>query len=109
MIGTWRIISVAAMGLSGFWGHRPADNGAMARPLPRLTPAEIAAVIAIAWDDKPPFHAVLARHGLNPGQVLQLLKRELTPNAFKVWKARILSSPAPGRSGAPRGGPKAGR
>ena len=81
----------------------------MARPLPRLTPTEIEAVIATAWDDKPPFHTVLAQHGLNAGQVVQLLKRQLTPNAFKVWKARTQAGPGPAGTGARRGGPKPGR
>lgn len=75
----------------------------MARPLPRLSPTEIEAVIATAWDDQPPFYRVLAQHGLNEGQVLQLLKRQLTPNAFKVWKARALAGPGPRRSGAKAG------
>lgn len=60
----------------------------MAKPVPRLTPDEIQRIIATAWDDRPPFAAVLRQHGLSPGQVVQLLKRELTPNAFKIWKAR---------------------
>ncbi len=60
----------------------------MAKPVPRLSPEEIASVIAIAWDDKPPYTAVLRSHGLSPGQVVQLLKRELTPSAFKTWTAR---------------------
>lgn len=78
----------------------------MARPLPRLTPAEIEAVIATAWDDRPPFHAVLARHGLNEGQVVQLLRQQLTANAFRTWKARI-AGPGPGPARR-RAGPKAG-
>ena len=65
----------------------------MAKPVPRLTPAEIQRVIEIAWDDRPPFPAVLRSHGLSPGQVVQLLKRELTPNAFKVWTARTRGAP----------------
>jgi uncharacterized protein (TIGR03643 family) len=60
----------------------------MAKPIPRLTPEEIQAVIATAWDDRPPFHAVLLRHGVSHGQLVQLLKRELTPNAFKLWMAK---------------------
>ena len=60
----------------------------MAKPVPRLSAEEIQRVIATAWDDRPPFAAVLRTHGLSPGQVVQLLKRELTPNAFKIWKAR---------------------
>ena len=66
----------------------------MAKPVPRLTPEEIQRVIEIAWDDRPPFAAVLRSHGLSPGQVVQLLKRELTPNAFKVWTARTKAAPA---------------
>ena len=67
----------------------------MAKPVPHLNPEEIQRVIATAWDDKPPFDAVLRQHGLNHGQVVQLLKRELTPNAYKVWVARTKGSAAP--------------
>jgi phosphoserine/homoserine phosphotransferase len=37
--------------------------------------------------------ALLRQHGLNPGQVVQLLKRELTPNAYRVWIARTKAKP----------------
>lgn len=60
----------------------------MAKPVPRLAPAEIQRVIATAWDDHPPFNAVLMSHGLTQGQLVQLLKRELTPSAYKLWCAR---------------------
>jgi uncharacterized protein (TIGR03643 family) len=60
----------------------------MAKPVPRLSAAEIERVIATAWDDRPPFRAVLMAHGLTEGQLVQLLKRELTPNAYKLWRAR---------------------
>jgi uncharacterized protein (TIGR03643 family) len=60
----------------------------MAKPVPRLTPAEIQRVIVTAWDDHPPFNAVLMAHGLTEGQLVQLLKRALTPNAFKTWSVR---------------------
>ena len=84
------------------------DNQPMARPVPRMTAAEIERVIATAWDDRPPYKAVLVGHGLTPGQMVQLLKRELTPNAFKVWTARtrgplITAHPATGRVAPKRG------
>ena len=66
----------------------------MAKPVPRLTAAEIARVIATAWDDHPPFNAVLLSHGLTQGQLVQLLKRELTPNAYKLWVARTRGAKA---------------
>jgi uncharacterized protein (TIGR03643 family) len=66
----------------------------MAKPVPRLTPAEIERVIATAWDDRPPFNAVLMAHGLTEGQLVQLLRRALTPNAFKLWRARAQGAKA---------------
>ena len=80
----------------------------MAKPIPRLSPTEIEAIIKTAWDDRPPFRAVLMQHGLEPGQVVQLLKRELTSNAFKVWTARTkgVVSAAPTRYETPKPKPK---
>jgi uncharacterized protein (TIGR03643 family) len=75
----------------------------MAKPVPRLSAAEIARIIEMAWDDRPPFNAVLMSHGLSEGQLVQLLKRELTPNAFKVWSARAHGTPGP-RPKPPRPG-----
>ena len=79
----------------------------MAKPVPRLSAEQIQRIIATAWDDRPPFDAVLREHGLDHGQVVQLLKRELTPNAFKVWTARTrgLAGPAPTATRGPRRGP----
>jgi uncharacterized protein (TIGR03643 family) len=72
----------------------------MAKTVPALTPAEIARVLEIAWNDRPPFRAVLMSHGLSPGQVVQLLKRELTPSAFKIWTERSRRGPQPHKSRA---------
>ena len=80
----------------------------MAKPIPRLSPTEIEAIIKTAWDDRPPFRTVLMQHGIEPGQVVQLLKRELTSNAFKVWTARTkgVVSAAPTRYETPKPKPK---
>ena len=76
----------------------------MARPVPRLTPEQIAQVIATAWDDRPPFNTVLARHGLGPGELVRLLRQQLTPSAFKLWSARTRSGAAPVRRAPRRAG-----
>ncbi|MES2959104.1 MAG: DUF2805 domain-containing protein [Pseudomonadota bacterium] len=76
----------------------------MAKTVPPLSPEQIARTIEVAWDDRPPFNRVLRECGLSHGQVVQLLKRELTPNAFKVWTER--SRTARGQP-APRGAVKA--
>ncbi len=70
----------------------------MAKPVPRLSAADIQRVIATAWDDRPPYHRVLVEHGLSQGQLVQLLKRELTPSAYKLWTARGREAGAPKRA-----------
>jgi uncharacterized protein (TIGR03643 family) len=81
----------------------------MAKPVPRLSAADIQRVISIAWDDRPPFQAVLLNTGLSPGQLVQLLKRELTPSAFKLWSARTRGTAAPSKPPAKRAPAKPGR
>ena len=77
----------------------------MAKPVPRLTPEEIARAIEIVWDDKPPFRAAMTRLGLTSGQVVQLMKRELTPAAFRFWTARTRSAATAPARPAPRRAP----
>ena len=71
----------------------------MAKTVPSLSAEQIARAIEVAWDDRPPFNRVLRECGLSHGQVVQLLKRELTPNAFKIWTARTRTAKGqpPGR------------
>ncbi len=74
----------------------------MAKTVPPLTAAQIAGTIEVAWDDRPPFNRVLRECGLSHGQVVQLLRRELTPNAFKAWTARTKNARGAPPKAAPR-------
>jgi len=49
----------------------------MAKPIPRLSPADIAQILDTAWQAPDPLTAVLYAHGLSEGQLVQLLRREL--------------------------------
>jgi uncharacterized protein (TIGR03643 family) len=60
----------------------------MAQPIPRLSPDAIKRVVAAAWDDFPPYDRIRLEHGVGPGALFQLMKRELSPAAFKLWSAR---------------------
>ena len=66
----------------------PFELVTMAKPIPRLTSDEVSLIVSTAWEDKVPFHQVLMQHGLSQGQLVPLMKRELTPSAFKLWKQR---------------------
>lgn len=90
-----------------YCGAALTDNRAMAKTVPPLTAEQIARAIEVAWDDRPPFNRVLRECSLSHGQVVQLLKRELTPTAFRAWTARTQAArgqPAgPTRRTPPRG------
>ena len=75
----------------------------MAKPIPRLSSADIARVIEIAWADPDPLTRLLFSHGLTEGQVIQLLRRELSSTAYKLWSQRLKQ---PGGKAAPRAGGK---
>lgn len=67
----------------------------MAKPIPRLSPEEIQRIVKTAWDDTPPYNAVLMNHALGQGELVQLMKRELTPTAYKQWAAKAKGVKAP--------------
>ncbi len=67
----------------------------MAKPIPRLSAEEIKRVVATAWTDLPPYSKVLMEHGLGQGELVQLMKRELTPTAYKQWAAQGKGVKAP--------------
>jgi len=67
----------------------------MAKTAPRLSPEEIKRVIATAFDDVPPYGRVMLEHGIGHGELVALLKRELTPAAYKLWAARGKTAKAP--------------
>ena len=67
----------------------------MAKPAPKLSPEEIKRVIATAFEDIPPYTKVLLLHDIGHGALVALLKRELTPAAYKLWSARGRASKGP--------------
>ena len=75
----------------------------MAKPVPRLSPTDLARVLEIAWADPDPLNRLLFSHGLTEGQIVQLMKRELTPPAYKLWSQKLK---APSGKPVARGGTK---
>lgn len=60
----------------------------MAKTAPKLSPEDVKRVVATAFDDTPPYNRVLLMHGIGHGELVALMKRELTPVAYKTWAAR---------------------
>ena len=64
----------------------------MHNELPRrnsdLTCSEIDRVIQMAWEDRTAFDAITQQFGLTCGQVIKLMRRELKPSSFRLWRRR---------------------
>ena len=57
-------------------------------PSGELTRGQIDRVIMMAWEDRTSFDAIRDQFGLTPGEVVKLMRREMTANSFKMWRKR---------------------
>ncbi|MDJ0918892.1 MAG: TIGR03643 family protein [Woeseiaceae bacterium] len=46
-------------------------------------------IIEMAWEDRTPFEAIEAQFGLNESSTTRLMRQELSPAAFRRWRARV--------------------
>jgi len=54
-----------------------------------LLDEQIDRVIEMAWEDRTPFDAILSQFGLNEQDVIKLMRREMKPSSFKMWRTRV--------------------
>jgi len=58
-------------------------------PLGGLTQGDISAVIQMAWEDRTSFETIQERFGLSESHVVRLMRQELNPGSFVVWRVRM--------------------
>lgn len=54
-----------------------------------LTPEMQSRVIEMAWEDRTPFEAIEAQFGLNEQAVVALMRAQMKPASFRMWRARM--------------------
>lgn len=54
-----------------------------------LTEQDTDRIIEMAWEDRTPFDAILAQFGLSEQAVIELMRRELKPSSWRMWRARV--------------------
>ncbi len=52
-------------------------------------PDELSRIIEMAWEDRTPFEAIDYTYGLSEQEVIQLMRRELKPSSFRLWRKRV--------------------
>ena len=56
---------------------------------PALTEADIDRIIEMGWEDRTPFEAIELQFGLAEKDVIELMRREMKPSSFRMWRARM--------------------
>ena len=51
--------------------------------------SEISRIIEMAWEDRTPFEAIHAAYGLSESQVIKLMRQEIKPRSFQIWRKRV--------------------
>lgn len=54
-----------------------------------LSIGDVDRVIEMAWEDRTPFEAIETQFGLNESQVISLMRKEMKPSSFKLWRKRV--------------------
>jgi uncharacterized protein (TIGR03643 family) len=55
----------------------------------QLTIGDISAVIQMAWEDRTTFETIKERSGMSESEVIKIMRSELKPSAFKLWRKRM--------------------
>lgn len=56
---------------------------------PVLSEVDIDRIIEMAWEDRTPFDAILVQFGLKEQQVIELMRREMKPSSWRMWRERV--------------------
>ncbi|MEN9671202.1 MAG: hypothetical protein RL018_1479 [Pseudomonadota bacterium] len=57
--------------------------------LASLSAGDISAVIQMAWEDRTSFETIHERVGLSESDVIRLMRHELNPSSYRLWRMRM--------------------
>ena len=57
--------------------------------LASLSLGDVSAVIQMAWEDRTTFETIYERIGLTEPEVIRLMRTELNPSSFRLWRMRM--------------------
>lgn len=60
-------------------------------PIQRIEadPKALDRVIEMAWEDRTPFEAIFVQFGLSEKDIIDLMRRNLKPSSFRMWRKRV--------------------
>jgi uncharacterized protein (TIGR03643 family) len=54
-----------------------------------LNDEDIDRIVEMAWEDRTPFDAITAQFGLKEQEVIDVMRKEMKPSSFRMWRERV--------------------
>jgi len=54
-----------------------------------LDSADVDRIIEMAWEDRTPFDAITQQFLLSEKEVIALMRKEMKPSSFRMWRKRV--------------------
>jgi len=51
-----------------------------------LSTSDISRIVEMAWEDRTPFEVIEIQFGLKENDVRKIMRREMKPSSFKMWR-----------------------
>lgn len=67
------------------------DKSSSATAAKELDAVQLSRVIEMAWEDRTPFEAIEHGYALDETAVIKLMRQELKPSSFRLWRQRVTS------------------
>ena len=58
-----------------------------------MSERELDRVIEMAWEDRTPFDAIEDQFGIPEKVVIKLMRRNMKPSSFRMWRKRVQDRP----------------
>ena len=65
------------------------DDFVPATPRPDRGEVTASEIVAMAWDDDTSFDAIEAQTGLSEPEVIKIMRSEMKPSSFRMWRERV--------------------
>ena len=65
------------------------DKSSSATAAKELDDVQLSRVIEMAWEDRTPFEAIEHSYALDETAVIKLMRQELKPLSFRLWRQRV--------------------
>ena len=65
------------------------DKSSSATAANELDAVQLSRVIEMAWEDRTPFEAIEHSYALDETAVIKLMRQELKPASFRLWRQRV--------------------